>query len=603
MVNTSVKHRGKLQALSSVDGSIFFVSRLALVLSAVWAVIYLGAGKHAISFIAAGVGIGSLISTLLSANEKYASAKHVFFITTFVGVLASTLVLPPESHINWFQICIASGAILTFGERRDRGKMTFYVMLAGIGMLSPYVLPRIELSSDVVSPEFAKAYVAPFVGATLFFLMSYLAFWFNAAVRSQIKKLDIARKSAQELAAAKSDFLATMSHELRTPMNGVVGMVDLLLQGEMRPEQRRMMETVQESSRELLYVIDDLVDASGMEAGRLSPRSEPVNIREVLSDSVEAMRPLAETNGIPLMLKIDEQLPACVMGDANRLRQVVMNLLHNAVKFSDGIAAHRNNAVTLSAENSDDEMLVLCVEDHGIGMSADMIQRLFRPFVQREGVQSRRFGGMGLGLAISHRLVHLMGGTIFVESKLGYGSRFYIQLPLKEVKREGVLIKRQPVSRPQLPSISLGTCKILVVEDNKINRLVIQQQLVALGCEADLATNGYDGLQRWRAGDYDLVLSDCHMPEMNGMEMSAHIRAEEHEKGLKRIPIIAITASAQPQQEVDCRAAGMDDFLTKPVRLEELAETLGNWVGIDPLKQPEAVEAASDNVLAFSKRI
>lgn len=603
MANSPVKHRGKLHALSSVDGSIFFVSRLALVISSVWTVIYLSSGKYTIAAVAAAVALGTLVSTLLTAYEKNALAKHVFFITTLVGVLASSLVLPLESHINWFQICIATGAVLTFGERRDRGKMTFYVILSGIGMLAPYALPRIELSSDIVSPEFAKSYVAPFVGATLFFLMSYLAFWFNAAVRSQIKKLDVARKSAQDLAAAKSDFLATMSHELRTPMNGVVGMVDLLLQGEMRPEQRRMMETVQDSSRELLYVIDDLVDASGMEAGRLSPRSEPVNIREVLSDSVEAMRPLAETNGIPLELKIDEQLPACVMGDANRLRQVVMNLLHNAVKFSDSNGEQQHLPVTLSAENSDDEMLVLCVEDHGIGMSADMIQRLFRPFVQREGVQSRRFGGMGLGLAISHRLVHLMGGTIFVESKLGYGSRFYIQLPLQEVKREGVVIQRAKAVRSPVPSISLGKGKILVVEDNKINRLVIQQQLEALGCQADLATNGYDGLQRWRAGDYDLILSDCHMPEMNGLEMSASIRAEEHEKGLKRIPIIAITASTQPQQEVDCRAAGMDDFLTKPVRLEELSETLGKWVGIDALKQPSAAVAASDNVLAFSKRI
>lgn len=597
MSNALERHRRKIIALSTVDGAVFFVSRVAFVASLAWATVYFVTGYYTIGAVAAGVSPGMMITILMAANDLAHAAKHTSFFSAIFGVFLSGVILPVESHIGWFGICTAAGAVLMFESSRDRMLMIAYVILSAGGIVAPYILQGLEVLESPMTIEFAAKYVSPFVAVSLFAVLTFLSFWFNGAVRSQIKKLEAARREAQELSAAKSDFLATMSHELRTPMNGIVGMVDLLLQGNLGEGQRRMMDTVQESSRELLYVIDDLVDAASMEAGRFSPRSEAVNIREVLGDSLDAIRPLAGTNGVPLEIKIDDTLPACVMGDANRLRQVIMNLLHNAVKFSQNEDGNRSGPVVLSAENNDDEILVLCVEDHGIGMSADMIARLFRPFVQREEVQSRRFGGMGLGLAICHRLVHLMGGTLFVESRLGQGSKFYIQLPLQEVQREGVVIRSQG-QEDKSPNASRIKGKILVVEDNKINRLVVQQQLNALGCRADLAVNGYDGLQRWRSGEYDLVLSDCHMPEMNGLEMAATIRAEEHEKDLDRTPIVAITASTLPQQEIDCRAAGMDGFLTKPVRLDELSSTLANWIGWEE-EVKAGNEPGQENVVAF----
>jgi two-component system sensor histidine kinase/response regulator len=532
----------------------------------------------------------------------------------------------------------------------------------------------------------------------------------EAKVAERTEDLNSARLQADSANRSKSEFLANMSHEIRTPMNGVVGMVDVLKQTSMSPEQTRMLNTIHKSSMTLLSILNDILDFSKIEAAKLVVETVPTPIREVVESVAQLMVSLADDRRVELSLFVDPALPDWIDGDPTRLRQVLLNLLSNGLKFS----APGEGKVLLSAlpgtSASGAPCLQLSVTDNGIGMDTITLDNLFQPFTQADASTMRKFGGTGLGLSITQRLVTIMGGTMAVTSTPKMGSRFLIELPLRTVEappaqhvadiadlggvsvlavtpstdcmtvfqvylasagatvevvpdlaaararmvqspantvllldlaqqadaavtaatlrewgneqrvvrlvrrgRSGiethvievrarpliyhdlingvalacgrkvitdiVLHKEGSLPQRQAPSVEEARAQgrlILLAEDNEINRDVIAEQLRLLGYAAELANDGVVALHMWRSGDYALLLTDCHMPNMDGYELTEAIRKAE--PAGTHLPIIAITANAMQGEAERCRERGMDDYLSKPLRMQELNDKLQRWL-------------------------
>ncbi len=524
-----------------------------------------------------------------------------------------------------------------------------------------------------------------------------------------------ATRLARQANEAKSLFLATMSHEIRTPMNGVVGTAEWLKHTKLDDVQRDGVHTIVDSGRALLTIIDDILDFSKAEAGRMSLTSEPVNIAELAEGVLDVMGPVAQSKHVDLHVFIDPRLPPRVMGDANRLRQVLMNLAGNAVKFACATAEKPGQVdVRVVAPEGSATSWRIVVSDDGIGMTADTLHNLFKPFSQADATITRRFGGTGLGLAICHRLVEIMGGEITADSQLGQGATFSVTLPLtclpqretelagnqlrgidclllagKNFRHEtfaaylthagarvhccddvlefkanpakmsmvvvirdtpdrlepacadavgglhqpGLAIRHLLVGRYQRGPMrfvgshsgQLGRAHVqdvlravavmagrksaeiaphdadapegvpsskrqpfrgrhtdspllLIAEDDLINQKVIRRQLQILGISCEVVGDGVEALTRWRQGQFDLILSDLHMPEMDGYELARCIRTQEASTGMPRTPILALTANALKDEEARALACGMDAYLTKPIAIKELQRRLAEWL-------------------------
>ncbi len=387
----------------------------------------------------------------------------------------------------------------------------------------------------------------------------------------------VAQREAEQANQAKSTFLAMVSHEVRTPMNGVLGMIDVLERTQLSAEQLGALSTVRYSASSLLRIIDDILDFSKIEAGRLDLERLELSTAELIDGAVETMAPQAAAKGLALSASVSAGVPERVVGDPVRLRQILFNLLGNAIKFTE------EGSVRLVLEqgpaSDDPETVTLCmrVSDTGIGLTPDQQSRLFQPFVQADSSTTRRFGGTGLGLSIVRRLAEAMQGTVELQSEAGVGSVFTVTVRLEAASAAAPTATPTSASPPP-PAVGRLEGRVLVVDDNAVNRKILARQLDLAGAVTDVAASGEEALRLWRWGSYALVLADLQMPSMDGFDLARRIRAVEAGEGRGRTPILAMTASTLEDEERRSRAAGMDGFITKPMSIDQLRAALDLWL-------------------------
>ena len=406
-------------------------------------------------------------------------------------------------------------------------------------------------------------------------------FVFRPAVRRVTESVEQLRLSNEQIQRqseaveaanrAKSEFLANMSHELRTPMNGVLGMTAILLDTPLSWPQRQYVATIKKSGETLLTLLNDILDFSKIEAGRLEIERVPFSIRAVVDDTMSLFGLSAEQKGLQFRCVVDDNVAEWVSGDPGRLRQVLTNLVGNALKFTStgevGLRVHGNN---------EHQTLRFEVQDTGIGIASETLERLFLPFSQADSSIMRRFGGTGLGLAISKQLVELMGGTFHVESKVGIGSTFSFEVHFPHVVEEHGTEVAKEQQESQGTALQFQGARILVAEDNETNQQVASIMLDHMGCQVRIAGNGVDALSSLALFDFDLVLMDVQMPELDGLKATRRLREQRGRNA--RIPVIALTAHAMSGFREQCLEAGMNDYLSKPIERDKLAQCLERWL-------------------------
>lgn len=385
------------------------------------------------------------------------------------------------------------------------------------------------------------------------------------ALQRTLRELVEARDAANAANVLKSQFLANMSHEIRTPLNGVLAMAEVMSMGDLAPVQRERLDVIRQSGGLLLAVLNDVLDLSKIEAGKLTLLVDDFDLESAVAPTRESFTVIAQGKGLDFKVEVAEEARGAWRGDADRIRQIVGNLLSNAVKFTlqGGVSAQFDVAPESGA-------LRLSIRDTGVGIAAEKQASLFEKFTQADNTATRRFGGTGLGLAICRELTQMMGGVISVESREGEGSVFIVELPLER----GELTASEAIQPQVAEGAEEGALRLLAAEDNPTNQQVLAAVMGSLGIDIDIVANGKLAFDAWRDGAYDLILMDIQMPVMDGIDSARAIRSAEQESGRQRTPIVALTANALSHQVEEYLAAGMDGHVAKPIEIAKLYEAI-----------------------------
>ena len=389
-------------------------------------------------------------------------------------------------------------------------------------------------------------------------------------LRKAIVSAESARKEAEEANKAKSDFLANISHEIRTPLNGIIGFTEIIMASIDSPQGHLYAGRILDESEKLMTLINQLLDISKIEAKQLQLENTPFYLRNLLADTISFIRLRAKNKGLDLNMDFDNRIPPCILGDSYRIRQILLNLLSNAIKFTnEGEVSLR---VLLEKISGDELILRFEIEDTGIGIPDSMHDAVFESFVQADSSISREYGGTGLGISISRELVEIMGGRIWFDSRKNEGTTFFFTIPSRRVEPEAA--GEPAVSIKKGLTTLLKGASVLIVEDYPTNREIAQHHLKSAGCLVDMASNGSEALKKAQERRYDLILMDVHMPDMNGLEATRKIREL---KSCRNVPIIGMTANVLLDNRLECKEAGMSDFIPKPLRKRELLDLLEFW--------------------------